>query len=392
MQKYAIVNTDSLNLRANPSTSAQVVSLLMQNTILQTINAPSADWLEVRVDGTDTHGFVASNFVTLTDVKPQASTGGQHAEVTTNSLNIRSGPGTNFPVLTTVGQGSVLTVLDNQGNWIKVKVGTSDGYASTQYLNLTTTKAPTGYLIEQTDLLTANLIPSRLIPDQAANTTEAVLARTWNTYGGLLGTLATQLNCPANGIVATLTAESGGNCFGPDGRMIIRFENHIFRSQWGQQHADQFNQFFSFNTSSPANGWKDHMFRPNTTSPFQAFHGNQSSEWQALTIARALDDTAALSSISMGAPQIMGFNFQRLGYDKVQTMFYQFTRSANVQLLAMFDFVRGTNTNSAAIQALRTGDYLTFASIYNGPANATTYRDIITRYVGIFNRLILTAR
>ncbi len=111
-----------------------------------------------------------------------------------------------------------------------------------------------------------------------------------------------------------------------------------------------------------------------------------------MTIARALDDTSALSSISMGAPQVMGFNYRRLGYDSVQSMFYQFSRSANAQLLAMFDFVRGTSSSSSAIDALKNRDYLTFANIYNGPANAQTYSTIISNNVAAFDRLIQTAQ
>ena len=64
--------------------------------------------------------------------------------------------------------------------------------------------------------------------------------------------------------------------------------------------------------------------------------------------------------------------------------------SISAQLLALFDFVRGTSDNSPAIQALRSQDYLTFAKIYNGPANAPTYQNIITSYSGVYARLIGT--
>jgi hypothetical protein len=93
----------------------------------------------------------------------------------------------------------------------------------------------------------------------------------------------------------------------------------------------------------------------------------------------------------MGAPQIMGFNFRRIGYNSVQRMFDQFAHSAHVQLLALFDFVKSMNASSPAIQALHNRDYLAFAKLYNGTANAQTYADIIQRYVGFFDRLIQTA-
>jgi uncharacterized protein YraI len=415
MQKYGIVNTDLLNLRSGPSTTANILKQLPNGTVLQLVSDPGFDWLEVKTNDTGIRGYVAKQFLKLTDTLPGAAPAPTtttppattspapattspstntttfigKAEVTTDTLNIRTGPGTTFSIITAVPRGTVLNVIANQGAWIKVKIGGNEGFASAQYLNLNTTKAPTGYLIEQSDLLTANLIPTKLIPNQANGTQEAVVARTWNNYGGLLQKLATIVNCPLNGIVATITAESGGNCFGPDGRMIIRFENHIFWSEWGKNNVTQFNQFFKFD---PISGWKEHMFRSTPDGTFQYFHGKQASEYQVLTVARALNDNAALQSISMGAAQIMGFHYKRLGYDSVQTMFYQLSRSANAQLLSMFDFVRGTSSDAPAITALRKADYYTFALNYNGSGNAETYRNIISTYAKIFDKLIPTAK
>jgi hypothetical protein len=240
-------------------------------------------------------------------------------------------------------------------------------------------------------LLTLDLVPTRVIPAQAANASAAAVARTWNSYGGLVGKLSGLLNVPMNGIVAVLAAESGGNCFGPDGRLIIRFENHLFYANWGEQNQDTFNRFFAFDRSAPANAWKGHLWRRDEKSQWQSFHGNQDLEWQALTTARALNDTAALYSTSMGAPQILGSNYRRVGYDTAQRMFYQFARSAPAQLIALFDYVKGMNASSPAIQALQRQDNLTFANVYNGPANAPTYSDIIHRYSDLFDQLIRTA-
>jgi hypothetical protein len=287
--------------------------------------------------------------------------------VTAPSLNIRSGPGTSFALLMTVPQGSVLNVLEVQGDWIKIKLGTGEGYVSAQYVNLGTTKPATGFLIEQSELLDIGLVPERVIPAQAENTSEAIVAGTWNSFGGLVGPLAKLLNIPASSVVAVLAAESGGRTFGPDGRIIIRFEVHLFYRNWGEQNQAVFNRYFAYDTSAPANAWKSHRWRPDENSQWQNVHTDQKQEWTVFEFARKLDDTSALFSTSMGAPQVMGFNFRRLGYDSVQRMFENFTRSAHAQVIAMFDFVKGTGATSEAIGALQKGDFLTFASIYNGP-------------------------
>jgi uncharacterized protein YraI len=404
MQKYGIVNVEKLNLRDGPGMTARVVTVLPRGVIMEILKEAGPDWLQVRVESSRTQGFVASQYITLTDQKPPVApvrppasapspvpVPGSRCEVKTRSLNVRAGPGTEYEILGTVEQGAVLNVLSNQGTWIQVRMGTGAAYVAAEFVDLTTTKAATSFLIEQDDLLTAELVPGRLIPPQNANAPAAAVARAWNSYGGLLERLSRLLNIPINCVVATLAAESGGNCFGPDGRLIIRFENHIFYQYWGERNPETFDRFFAFDRSGPGNAWKGHMWRRDADQPWQSFHGNQDLEWQVLTIARALNDTAALSSISMGAPQVMGFNYRRLGYDSVQRMFYTFAKSANAQLLALFDFVKGMNRTSPAVQALRNRDYLTFANIYNGPANAPTYRDIIDRYCDLYDQLIRTA-
>src|SRR5258708_16243023 len=119
MQKYGVVNTDLLNLRAGPSTSAQVLAQLKTGAVLEIIADPGFDWLQVKIDGVGTQGFVSKAYLTLTDTKPGASpisttpatltmpaspaspstspTASStialiigQAEVTTNSLNVRT--------------------------------------------------------------------------------------------------------------------------------------------------------------------------------------------------------------------------------------------------------------------------------------------------------------
>ncbi|MBX3081938.1 MAG: DUF3380 domain-containing protein [Anaerolineae bacterium] len=411
MPEYGIVNTDLLNLRAGASTSTPVITQLKRGTILEILATVNADWVNVRVDGATQSGFVSKAYLTISPTKPGEPTpvtptpptpvaptptpSGQQAQVITASgINVRSGPGVQFAAITALPNGTIVDVTGREGDWLKIRTGSIEGYALAQFMQLiTATPHPTrGYLIENPDLLNLDLVPDRIIPSQASRSSEAVIAKTWNSFGGLIGKLSSLLNIPMGSVVAVLAAESGGNAFSADGRMVIRFEVHIFYENWGKRNEEVFNRFFQFDRSSPRNAWKGHTWRPNTDAAFQQFHGNQDLEWQVLAFARALDDTAALLSISMGAPQIMGFNFKRLGYESVQRMFEYFARSAHAQILAMFDFVKSPSGVSPAIQALQTNDFLTFASIYNGTANAQTYKQIIENYAGMFDRLIKTAQ
>ncbi|WNL50661.1 lysin A, N-acetylmuramoyl-L-alanine amidase domain [Ruegeria phage RpAliso] len=52
-------------------------------------------------------------------------------EVTASSLNVRSGPGTNFPVVGSLYNGDTVVALDTRGDWVKV---TSDHWVHAGYL------------------------------------------------------------------------------------------------------------------------------------------------------------------------------------------------------------------------------------------------------------------
>src|SRR4051794_37740416 len=112
MQKYGIVNTDTLNLRSGPSTTARIISQLAKGSLLDIVSDPGNDWLEVQPDGTTNRGFVSKIYLTLTDIKPSPSapTSGK-AEVTTDNLNVRSGAGTGYSVLSVAPRGTVVAVL-----------------------------------------------------------------------------------------------------------------------------------------------------------------------------------------------------------------------------------------------------------------------------------------
>jgi len=410
--QFGVVNTDRLNLRDMPSTSGKVIQVLLRNAALDVLKAMDAEWLQVQIAGTTISGYAAKAYVQVSAAPatpPTSATPGKQGEVTTTTLNVRSGAGVEKSILFTLVQGAKITVLEQLGDWLRITVSNQTGFVSAQYVKVTDAPAPkkdpvtpvtpvapvnslAGFLIDNADLLASTLKPDLQIPAQTPGTDQALIANTWNNFGGLVGDLAKLLNIPPGTAIATLSAESGGRVSGPDGRMIIRFEVHVFWRYWGSSNVDAFNRFFIFDRSFAANAWKGHQWRSDPAQAFQDFHGDQGREWQAFSFARTLNEEAALSSISMGAGQVMGFNFKRLGYATVQAMFQSLSSSPQAQLIGIFDFVKGEAANSPAIQALQRNDFLTFATIYNGSGNAQTYSGIIQRYVNIFNQLMATAR
>jgi hypothetical protein len=210
--------------------------------------------------------------------------------------------------------------------------------------------------------------------DTATTDLEArTLATIWNRYGGLLSRLADELQIDPALAVAVLKVESGSWAFLSESRrMVIRFENHIFYDCWGKQRPDLFNQHFRFD---PTIRWKGHEWRPDPNSPWLPCHTNQLAEWQVFAFARTrCNDSAAKLATSMGPAQIMGFNFDRLGYDSVDAMYDAFESSEEHQLRGFFAFVR---SQPGALAALQNNDLHTFARIYNGVGQEERYERLM---------------
>jgi len=71
---------------------------------------------------------------TLT-AKPTTST--QTGVVTASSLNMRSGPGTNFAIIRTLTLGTEFTVIKKEGDWLQIKLKDGkEGWVHSGYVKL----------------------------------------------------------------------------------------------------------------------------------------------------------------------------------------------------------------------------------------------------------------
>lgn len=218
----------------------------------------------------------------------------------------------------------------------------------------------------------------RIDAEAIGDFTARVAARFWNRYGGLILDECTKLNIDPADAVGVLMTESAGQPFGADGRMVIRFENQLFWRFWGKTNPESFNQHFRF---SALEGWKEHFWRPQPEDPWLPCHtGENAAEWQVFDFARRLDARAAIQSISMGAAQIMGFNYAAVGYPTPEAMFAAFEHDAGAQLRALFRFMEVNNL----VDAIRSKDYRRFAVVYNGPGQPDFYAGKMREYAAAF--------
>lgn len=311
------------------------------------------------------------------------------AGTTLTRASLRAGPGTQYEVLETLPPQTRFQVLDGKDTWLRVMALDKEGYVHRGFVVLDGEAGPAGFLRVRPELAEIPLEPpeSEIIMLEAGAMTPAAkaVAEVWNRYGGLLAVLAHELRIDPAVAVAVFVAEAPCGCgFADDGRMIIRFENHVFFHEWGKRDPDRFFEHFMFN---PQKQWQGHRWRPSPDQPWRDFHGDQSAEWDVFQFACCLDDGAAKRSISMGAPQIMGFNYAALGYESVQEMFEAFSASERAQILGFFDFIKGASADSRPIQALQQQDFNAFAAFYNGPGQAALYGNLIEGRVQLFHAL-----
>jgi len=78
--------------------------------------------------------------VTTTTTAPVAT---QMMEVTTDNLNVRSGPGINYTKVGTLNKGAQVATLALEGDWYRIQYGEAEAYVSAQYLVLPGTATTT---------------------------------------------------------------------------------------------------------------------------------------------------------------------------------------------------------------------------------------------------------
>ncbi len=140
----AVVNTGALNVRSGPDYSFPRVTTLYNGQQVTLLARYSQNqWVQIRIPNGIT-GWVNSNFLltsvpisSLPVVGPPTSpppppsgpppSSNPTATVNTGALNVRSGPGPNFPVVTVVYNGDTVTLLGRNadGSWVLIRTQSS---------------------------------------------------------------------------------------------------------------------------------------------------------------------------------------------------------------------------------------------------------------------------
>lgn len=367
----ARVTASKLNVRSGPSAREKVIGQVLIDDVLDVIDE-EGNWYEINFNNAS--GFVHRDYLQLIE-------GGhlQKGFVSVSLLNVRKKPTAKSEIAGKLVSGTEVDIVSESRGWYEIKFNQTTAYVSSRFVTKSITEDEARFFYQKERLKFIDLIPaSLLLPGDTKE--QRRVNKTWNTYGNLLQKVASSMDVDVGCVIAVLCVESGGDGVDKNGRMIIRFENHQFWKYWGKYNSDEFEQHFKFNDDRK---WKGHRYRMKAGDDWQSFHGNQDKEWAVLDMARNYDDSSALKSISMGLPQVMGFNYKKIGYSSVQKMFENLNKDIRFQIFAMFDFL-----DNRMISALKNYEFERFAKYYNGPGQAADYGGWIQDHYDAYNEMI----
>lgn len=155
------VNRPLVNGREWMSTAAGVKVILAKGERAELLSAPTyscgSDWVRLRPLGSDTECYMAARFLDLVEANAGATpatlpappnSGGGSADykpgdifVTASKVNLRTGPGTESPIIQTLAPNLLGTVLEESRpvdsvDWIQVQFPNASGWLAARYTRL----------------------------------------------------------------------------------------------------------------------------------------------------------------------------------------------------------------------------------------------------------------
>ena len=145
--------TEYVNFRSGPGTNYSSKGVIASGTTVTVTDTSNAQWYAVRLSNGSTGyifaeyiSFTGSNTPSATAAPTQApSNGSEQSAKTTEYVNFRSGPGTNYSSKGVIASGTTVTVTDTSNSeWYAVRLANgSTGYIFAQYLKVTGTSSAT---------------------------------------------------------------------------------------------------------------------------------------------------------------------------------------------------------------------------------------------------------
>ena len=130
--------TAQLNVRKGSSTKYAKIGSLSKGAKVEIVSKLSNGWYKIKYNGT--YGYVSGAYVKLDSEQPKPGEDEKiiaTGKTTVSSLNVRSGPSSNYSKLGILTKGTKVEVVERYSNgWYKIKYKGSYGYVSGAYVSL----------------------------------------------------------------------------------------------------------------------------------------------------------------------------------------------------------------------------------------------------------------
>ena len=128
---------DYVNIRSLPSEEGEIVGKLYDNSVGNFLEEKDG-W--IKIESGSCVGFVKAEYCVTGEAANEMAkeVGRRTAIVTTETLNVRKEPNTNASIIGQVPCEEVLTVTDEAGGWVQIRVEEGYGYVSVDYVTLST--------------------------------------------------------------------------------------------------------------------------------------------------------------------------------------------------------------------------------------------------------------
>ncbi len=152
--------TDAVNFRTGAGTSHSIISTLKAGTMVTVLDTSNSSWYKVQLaDGTQ--GYVHTNYLYISPTgsatpaptatptqSPDSNTGttDTYYKITADALNVRDAASTSGGIITQVGFGKIVTLIEKTSDdWFKIKTDSGIvGYVASAYLTPYTSSSGSG--------------------------------------------------------------------------------------------------------------------------------------------------------------------------------------------------------------------------------------------------------
>jgi uncharacterized protein YgiM (DUF1202 family) len=142
-QTGQIVNCKTaVNVRSGPGTGYPIIGTAPKGAVY-TVTGRSGSYYQINYNSRA--GYVYSSYLAVSSVQTadKTATTGTGMIVNCNSgVNVRSGPGTSYPIIGTAPKGAVYPVTGKSGSYYQISFNGKTGYVYSSYISVTAS-APT---------------------------------------------------------------------------------------------------------------------------------------------------------------------------------------------------------------------------------------------------------